>query len=130
METDSAMQLISNMIFKPGWRLECEDLGSRFEGAIKVTFWYPAYRSERSLAYEGYPEQITARASFALMCTVCDDDVTLARKVLDMIADIDSHEAREALRFRPNMWAPFHPHRADGMVRFGTPEHDLSFGLA
>lgn len=150
MNTDTAIALIGNMVYKPGWEFTAEDNTGRFEGSIKLTVRYPCVDSNRDRAAAGYPETDEsgtatmrpdgkARASYVLMVCDCDDDVALWHLVAQMIMNIEEHEMREFLRITPTYWAPFHPHRSDGMKRWaavtGKPvEHivatDLTFGLA
>ncbi|WP_433463933.1 hypothetical protein [Spirillospora sp. CA-128828] len=129
MEIESAIRLIGNLIYKPGWVFEAKDYSNRFEGAIAIRIEYPAFQSERADAAKGYPNEIRPYATFPVVVDDCDD-VSLYRLVLTHIMEIEEHEAREFLRVEPTMWAPFHPHRADGMRRFGAMQQDLRFGLA
>lgn len=129
MIVTSAVELVKALVFIPGWHISARDYSSRFEGCIAVDFVYPAQRSERELA-PTYLEEVPngARASFPI--PVADlDDIGLYRAVLDRIIEIQLHEAREFLRVAPTYWAPFHPHRADGMARYGSVSSDLTFGL-
>jgi hypothetical protein len=132
MRVDSAVELINNLVYKPGWKIEATAATKRYEGTIKVKVTYPAFNSDRDEAPGGYSNFIDpdgAYASFNIICEDCDD-VSLYRKLLETIMVIEEHEAREFLRVVPTYWAPFHPHRVDGMKRFGKVEHDLTFGLA
>jgi hypothetical protein len=136
MKPASAARLINAMIYKPGWKITATDNTHRFEGTVKVDILYPAFDSGSNAlpdAWEkGYPEEIGggARASFNIMVADCGDDCDMYRKVIDVIMEIELHEAREFLRVLPTGWAPFHPNRADGMKRWGTPQADLLFGVA
>ncbi|MGW3917853.1 hypothetical protein ACWEBX_41425 [Streptomyces sp. NPDC005070] len=130
MEVKSAVRLINQLVYKPGWTLEAEDNTNRFEGTVKVKFIFPAFQSERELAEEGYPSHIEGSwAEFRIVVADCDD-TELYRRVLEKIMTIELHEAREFLRVPPTFWAPFHPHRVDGMKRWGDGEGDLSYGIA
>lgn len=129
MEISSAIRLIENLIYKPEWSFEAKDHSNRFEGAITLRIEYPAFQSERADAENGYPNAIRPYATFPIVVSDCDD-TGLYRLVLECIMQIEEHEAREFLRVKPTMWAPFHPHRVDGMRRFGTMQQDLRFGLA
>jgi len=132
MITASAVELINNLVFKPGWTIAAEDHTNRFEGCVVVKITYLAANSDRDNARNGFVDQVlpTARASFVLMVATCQTVEDLCRMILGLIARIDSHEAREFLRVRPTMWAPFHPHRDDGMKRWGDVQGDLTFGLS
>jgi hypothetical protein len=130
MECGTAVRLINEqLVFRPGWKISAECFCHRFEECVKVTFDYPAFETNRDRAEQGYPEANRPHASYSFQVADLDDE-GLWRKLLECVADIDSHEARETLRVKPTFWAPFHPHRKDGMQRWGTPDRDLVFGLA
>ncbi|MFF3617308.1 hypothetical protein [Streptomyces sp. NPDC002580] len=129
MEASSAVTLVNQLIYKPGWTIEAKDHTSRFEGTVVVKFVFPAYRSEREFAPEGYPEKITTWAEFPILVSDCDD-IELYRRVLAKVMEIELHEAREFLRVPPTYWAPFHPHRVDGMKRWGDSDGDLRYGIS
>ncbi|MEU5930011.1 hypothetical protein AB0L49_36300 [Streptomyces antimycoticus] len=129
METKSAVELIHQLDYKPGWSITAEDYTRRFEGTVMVMFVFPAFHSDRHLAPEGYPSHTDASyAKFTIMVSDCDD-ITLYRRVLEKIIEIETHEAREFLRVRPTYWAPFHPHRTDGMKRWGDVAKDYTYGI-
>ncbi|MFC8429277.1 hypothetical protein [Streptomyces sp. NPDC057253] len=135
METSSAIELIDDVIYKPGWIFTARDHAKRFEGTIIVRVDYPARNSNRDQSRVGYPEEITTYAEFPLVVKACtDEDLYIA--LLRMIMSIEEHEAREFLRVQPTHWAPFHPHRADGMRRWAARNGksdllaDLQFGIA
>lgn len=133
METSSAVQLVKALKYKPGWTIDAESAESRFEGTIWVRFTFDTYRSERHLAALGYPEVVKdLRTRFRVIVADVDDDAELYGRVLDAIVRLETHEAREFLRVAPTNWAPYHPHRVDGMKRWakrtGEPiEADLTF---
>lgn len=131
MQTQTAIRLIDEMVYKPGWRFECTEGTDRFEGAVRMAVHYPALELGRSEAEHGYGlERADTIANFMLMVAACDNEVALYRIVAEKIMLIEEHEMREALRVRPTFWAPFHPHRQDGMERWGNPMGDLFFGMA
>jgi hypothetical protein len=129
MHVNSAIELVNNLIYKPGWTFEATDATNRFEDAINVKITYPAQDSKMEDAPE-YPNPIPggARASFSLLVRDCSD-TDLYRQVLQVIMKIEEHEAREFLRVQPTRWAPFHPHRVDGMRLWGDVDGDLQFGV-
>lgn len=139
MEIPSAVRLVNNLAYKPGWSFEATEHDNRFEGTIKVKINYPARNSSDPDALdvpvdERYPEEIMTYASFPIVVKDCDD-TALYCHIADAINDIESHEMREFLRVAPNGWAPFHPHRVDGMNRWAEAHGtsvmaDLQFGLA
>lgn len=134
MEIASALDLVHTVVYKPGWEFIATDHTSRFEGTITVKVVYPARNSNRDQADAGYPEEITTYATFPLVVADCDDE-SLYLQILQAIVKIETHEAREFLRIKPTNWAPFHPHRVDGMRRWHKMMSqplidDLQFGIA
>lgn len=129
MNVATAQQLIAAAIYKPGWRIWAEDHSNRFEDCICLNFEYPARSANREEAPD-YPTEIMAKARFPMMVGDVADAIELYRQVLLVIINIEAHEAREFLRLGPTMWAPFHPHRKDGMKRWGDVEGDLKFGIS
>jgi len=141
MRIDSAIELVNQLVFIPGWSFTATDHTKRFEGTILVRVDYPARASERTEA-PGYDREITTYATFPIVVSECDD-ASVYHKVLRAIVEIQEHEAREFLRVQPTMWAPFHPHRVDGMKRWAALggckqfddlgeaiRRDLQFGIA
>lgn len=128
MKISSAIELINSLIFLPGWKFTAEDHSNRFEGSVRVRIDYPARNSNRDQAVSGYPEEIQTYASFPLIVENCDD-VAVYRKIVEELVKIETHEIREFLRVSSTMWAPFHPHRIDGMHRWGDVDGDLKFGV-
>lgn len=136
MDTQQAVTMINTILYKPGWRFEASDHTNRFEGTVNVTITYPAFDSGSASIpeawREGYSTRIApdgARASFSIV--VGDTDrVGVQRRLLNVIMDIEEHEAREFLRDPSSGEALFHPHRIEGMNRWGNVSHDLQFGLS
>jgi hypothetical protein len=129
MLVSSAVELVNQLVFKPGWTISATDHAKRFEGTILVRVDYPARNSNRDQADTGYPEEIMTYATFPIVVADCDD-TALYRAVVNMLCEIETHEIREFLRVAPTNWAPFHPHRVDGMRRWGGDiRHDLQFGI-
>ncbi|WP_282795220.1 hypothetical protein [Streptomyces sp. CC224B] len=134
METESAIKLIGEVIYKPGWELNARDHSSWCEGAIVVGVYHPIVNSNRGQADAGHPNEVTAYAEFPLVVADCTDE-DLYAALLRVIMQIEEHEAREFLRVRPTGWAPFHPHRVTGMRRWADRTGkgmlaDLQFGVA
>lgn len=136
MDVTTAVEIINDQIkYKPGWTFTAEDHTNRFEGTVKVRVDYPARNSNRDQAAEDYPQEIMTYAVFPIVVSGCDSVTDLTYLILDAIIRIEVHEAREFLRVEPTMWAPFHPHKVDGMKRWsertGDPlVSDLQFGIA
>lgn len=130
MEVCTAVALINNLVYKPGWEISAESHEKRFQGCIKVKLVCPTFQSERNDAPE-YGTPVNAPAQFALIVDNMTTDEELYREVIKIIMKFEEHEAREFLRIKPTMWAPFHPHRADGMTRWNpdTVFEDLKYGI-
>lgn len=139
METTTAIKLIHSLRYFPGWTFEASDHVARFEGAITVRVTYPTRNANRDQVDNCYPQEISPYAVFPLVVRDLDDK-SLYRCIADMIGEIWSHETREALRTVTG-WAPFHPHRVDGMHSWNATDDvsdrarrevvtDLMFGLA
>jgi hypothetical protein len=135
MNVSSAVELINNsLVYKPGWTFTATDHTNRFEDTVVVRVDYPARNSNRDQAEGGYTEEIMTYASFPLVVRDCTDE-DLIFQILTAIGKIEMHEAREFLRLTPTAWAPFHPHRVDGMRRWSERTgdrlvDDLQFGIA
>lgn len=129
MRPETAIALIEGLIFKPGWTIEATDFTDRFEDTVCVCLSCDTYRFNRSDAAEGYQFQMRPQAKFLIMVGEFRDECDLYRKIIECIIDFETHESREALRVEATLWAPFHPHRHDGMLRWGTPDHDLTYGV-
>lgn len=139
MRVETAIALIDQLIYKPEWTFTATDHSNRFEGTVRVRVDYPARNSNRDQAGDGYPEEIMTYAEFPVLVADCPSDVTLYRRVLDALVKIETHEAREFLRVPGTHWAPFHPHRIDGMKAWHATQGaeilpdlaaDLQFGIA
>jgi len=138
MEVETALKLVNEgVIFLPNWEVIAEDHTDRFGDAICVKFNITdARRSEREFA-PGYTEVVPngARARFPIYVGDIHEPTELLGRVLDAALDNFAHEAREFLRLQPTGWAPFHPHRDDGIRRWAErtgrdPMRDYLFGIA
>ena len=139
MRIDSAIALIDQVVYKPGYSFTATDHSKRFEGTIKVHVAYSAVETGRANAADGYQEVITTYAEFPIMVGDVQDAICLYRRLIEAILLVEAHEAREALRVNPTLWAPFHPHAIDGMKAWrrtaddATPAElmsDFQFGIA
>ncbi len=124
---DTAISLIENVVYRPGWVFECEPHGN-VQGGIRLKITYPANNFNRDQAADGYPSAFNPFAAFPILAGKCHDAEALYRQVIEQCFKVDQHEGREAFRVKPNYWAPFHPHHPDGMDRWGDPQADLFFG--
>jgi hypothetical protein len=132
MNTETAVDLINTLVYRPEWRFEAEPATNRFEDGVRVKVTYQARNTNRNQAPE-YSEWIPngARASYVLMVRPCSTPDDICRKLIEeVIMPIEEHEAREFLRYPDTLIAPFHPHNHDTMTAWGHPETDLTFGLA
>lgn len=140
MRTDTAIELISRLVYKPGWSFKVSDHTKRFQSAIAVEVTYPAQNSDQEHAPE-YRQEIPggARATFTIMCSKLEHPNDLYAELIRVIMVIEEHEAREFLRVAPYWVAPFHPHRdlgigqwaqVNGLDLQATYRSDMTFGLA
>lgn len=135
MDIQSAIALVEQVVYKPGWQFTATDHTKRFEGTICLRVDYVAQETSREMAAEGYPQNNAPYASFPIIVRDLDT-VGLYGEILKIILEIEEHEAREFLRIKPTFWAPFHPHQIDGMKRWAQQETitnvrpDLQFGLS
>lgn len=139
MEVESAMALINDLTYFPGWEFEVSDHCKRFEGSVTVKVTYPSFETNRKEASEGFPVENHPYATFPLMVHgMTAEDLYYAMG--HILMSIYEHEMREALRVKPTFWAPFHPHRIDGIKRWTKARKhakkwrmqmpDLQFGIA
>lgn len=134
MRIDTAIELVNDICFWPGWKFTATDHSNRFEGSICVRVDYKARNTNRENAPD-YDQVIDTYASFPIVVRDLDQ-VGLYHAVFDKIQVIREHEDREAFRSKATLWAPFHPHNVDGMKRWHhKPElidlsSDLQFGIA
>lgn len=134
MKVETAIDLVNQIVYRPGWKFTATDHTSRFEGSICVRIDYPAQDTGRENAPD-YEKQIETYARFPLVVRDLDD-IGLWHAICDKITEIDAHEMREYFRVSPTMWAPFHPHNIDGMQRWACKpdtidlRSDLQFGIS
>lgn len=139
MDTNTAIDLIKEVAYLPGWQFEATDHSNRFEGTISLKITYPAVETNRKEAREGYPVENRPYATFPLMVHgMCTEDLYYA--LGNVLMKVYEHEMREGLRIKPTFWAPFHPHKIDGIKRWSkSAKHakkwamqmpDLQFGIA
>lgn len=138
MEVETALTLVNeSLIFLPNWEVVAEDHSDRFGEAVCVKFNITdARRSEREFAPD-YCEFVStgARAKFPIFVGNIYEPAELLGRVLDAALDNFAHEAREVLRLKPTNWAPFHPHRDNGIHKWAErtgrdPMRDYLFGIA
>lgn len=142
MHVDTALTIINeSLVYPPGYTVTATDHTSRFEDTVCVHVSIDAKRSERELAPEGYPEDVPggARSSFPIAVGDIEDGdgalAALTYRVITALVTATTHEIREFVRVKPTYWAPFHPHRLDGIKRWSKAQHtdpsaDFLFGLS
>lgn len=129
MLTETACQIINHGVcFMPGWKITAHDFTTRHEGCVALHVEYPGRETARSHAPE-YATCNEPRAVLLLQVGNFTDDLELHRAVIGKLIEFWVHEAREFYRVLPSMWAPFHPHKIDGMERWGEPDKDLTYGF-
>jgi hypothetical protein len=132
----TAIELVNQLVYKPGWTIMAGDATNRHESTIRVRIEYPAQETSREEARNGYQKDNHPYAQFYIIIDPTCDDVSLYRHIAERIMEIEQHEMREYLRVEPTYWAPFHPHQIDGMKRWhgvgnrAGIESDLMFGAA
>jgi hypothetical protein len=126
------MNIINNAVFRPEWSF-CAAENDRMQNGVAVTVTYQARdwgsRENPDAWRTGYAAMVPGRAksSFLITTGAMQTPADVYRAMLVIIARIDSHEAREALR-TPDGYAPFHPHNEDSMAAWGDVPGDLTFG--
>jgi len=131
MEVQTAIRLIELVVYKPDWTIDVEDGTNRYEGGVKVRITAPSRRTEREEAANGFPTEIMPYADFMLQVGSVQTPAELMTLLFtEAIMRFELHEAREFFRVLPSYWAPLHPHREDGMKRWGKVYEDMTYGLA
>lgn len=125
MQVSTAVELIHQLIFFPGFEFKAYDHTDRFEGSVRVRIEYDAWNTNRETLRAGqYTETIKTYAEFPLMVEDVSDEAVLYRRLMVVLMRLYEHEAREALRVRGTLWSPFHPHRIGGMRRWIETSND------
>jgi hypothetical protein len=132
MNIDTALALCEQIECGPTLCIEAEDYTRRHEGALRVTTIVSTVGSEReTFGRYDEAEPIDVRAAFVIVVDDCNDATELYRRVLtEAVIPTLVHEVREFFRIKPTGWAPFHPHKRDGVSRWGQPEVDRKYGVA
>lgn len=113
------------------------DNSGRYQGSVKIeTVMFTADSGSKHYPDEwrnGYQTPVNegngARAYFTVMLGYVTTPSDLLRKVIEILITVQSHEIREFAKLADGI-APFHPHTQAGIDAWGTPEHDLTYGLA
>jgi hypothetical protein len=93
---------------------------------VRCDYVAPDYSQEHAPAYSRLLEP---SAAFLVPVGDIDEPVQLYDRLLkDVLLRIEEHEHREAFRVGADYWAPFHPHKTDGIKNWGDPAADYTFG--
>ncbi len=117
MKAMEAVDLIRQVHFRPGWTIEASVVLPDLP-FVTITAYVETVNSDRENALRGYPEQITIAPDGILDARAYDTDDELYGALLSWLIALETHECREFFRVGPQMDAPFHPHRPDGVRRW------------
>ena len=110
----------------PNWSFMATDHTNRFEDAVRVRVEFPARASEREEAAKGYPTEFCNHVEFPMIVANCNTaDELLFCIIINVLLRLQLHEMREFLRLKGTYWAPFHPHRHDGISRWAQMVRSL-----
>lgn len=117
MDARTAVELINEIHFMPGWRVSAELDWWSMDRLVKVTCEVDTVNSNQDMALEGYPQAITIAPAITIDPREYRNADMLYVGVLSWIVDVFKHEAREFFRVGNDMEAPFHPHKPEGDAR-------------
>jgi len=137
MRVDTALTLVNEgLALPPHWEVWAEDHTNRFEDSICLHVNITNARSSDREFAPQYKNEVNggARAKFVVPVGDCTDAEDLVFRVILAIVEDFTHEVREFVRVANTSWAPFHPHKIDGIKRWsdksGTdPYRDYLFGI-
>lgn len=117
MKAKEAVDLIRQVHFRPGWTIKASVVlpGLPY---VTVTAHVETVNSDRENALRGYPEQIMIAPDCILDAMAYGTEDELYGALLSWLISLETHECREFFRVGPQMDAPFHPHRLDGVQRW------------
>ena len=141
MDVTRAIDLLSNVTYRPEWHWTVKSHENRFKQAVVITFYY----NVRDTAYSkapAYEEFVEIFASWVLLVGELNEE-RLYAEFFKLIMQIELHESREFFSVQTAdgdySRKPFHPHRHDGMVGYARAAElseaqqivsDLNFGTA
>lgn len=130
MDIVEAMARLHTVHYWPGWEFDIIPAGmGGTELDIVVTFDAP--NTNRDLALKGYPQMIRPARNVLMRVDDITSETQLFRRFFDdVIMAAHEHEGREAFRVGPDMRAPFHPHRVEGMQAYGDPQSEIDLQRA
>lgn len=141
MDVSRAIELISDVTYKPEWHWTVVPHTHRFKDTVLVTMFY----NVRDTAYEKAPEYadfIQVFSSWPIMVWAMNEEQLYA-ELFRIIMKIELHESREFFSVRTSdgdySKKPYHPHRVNGMMGYANAtnqdainviESDLGFGVS
>jgi len=135
MLAEAAIQMLRSfdIRYRGGWWFEFEPLTTRFEESIRVIVHMTVEDSDVKNAPH-YGNVIQSYAKMPLRVKYLETAEDLRRAFLDMLIEVEKHEAREFLSFGPDFWKPFHPHTEEGHETYWYNDPigafaDMSFGI-
>lgn len=120
MDAQTAVELINEIHFMPGWRVSAELDWWSSSRLVTVTCEVDTVNSNRDMALQGYPQAITIAPVMTIDPAQFTDADVLYVGILGWIVDVFKHEAREFFRVGNDMEAPFHPHKPEGDARLAA----------
>ena len=112
MDNSTAVKIINNLKFMPGWSFDAIDAGNE---TVMARVLIETVNSNRDQARLGYPQKVTLERGSVIhpQDYATADDLSAA--VFTWLTEIWLHEAREFLRLGSDyLRAPFHPHKLSG----------------
>lgn len=111
MDNETAVNMINDLHFMPGWSFQAIDSGGRtiFARALIETV-----NSNQDQALKGYPQHVILERGLLVRPDEYATEGDLSEALFSWCYEILTHEAREFFRIGPDMRAPFHPHRPEG----------------
>lgn len=117
MDAHKASELINSLHFMPGWEFHATVIPQIWDDVpaqLKVELWVDTVNSNREMALQDYPQEITIAPSMAINPKGIHSENELYAGLLMWAGEVFMHEAREFLRVGDDMQAPFHPHKSEG----------------
>lgn len=112
---DVANYVRTQVHYKPEWVFH---VMWAVDDHVRIQVQYLATNSDRDNALEGYPRLINGNPIIVVECGNFNTLEELDEYLFTEVALIEIHEAREFWRPGSLRWAPYHPHRSEGNLRF------------
>lgn len=113
MRLKTAVDLIEEITYKPGWKLYTRPTPD--EKALVLTVYYTCQNSDSEFAPR-YDRGAINELDFDFELTDISTTQDLLRKVLNCLIECERHEAEEFFKVGPWYDAPFHPHTSAGKL--------------